>query len=415
MNKIVIVGNGFDLAHDLPTSYSHILNNFWSRLSENCKDEKVQQLVFFNPGFADMLNYENKITCYTDFEERVKLYSEHFNFKITVTPVFSVKHIQGTQVFDFINEFFKIITLSSAKNWVDIENVYFEILKDLIKKNKGKHTYSKGIKELNEEFEQVKILLENYLINEVINKNDFTKSPANSEEILKFFRIHARNLDENKSDNIFVEFPPEDHSELIEYDKKMKAYFDEYNPSGIDFKFPETLFLDFNYTPTVSNYVRQINSMSTMYGGAEYIQIHGRVNTLEDPINFGFGDEMDDDYKSIENENNNDYLKNIKSFQYLHNSNYRRLLNWIETEKFQVYIFGHSCGLSDRTLLNTIFENKNCRSIKLFFHKSDTDDNYTELTHNISRHFNNKPLMRSKIVDKTICVQLPQNVRFRKK
>ncbi|MNT28108.1 hypothetical protein D3C72_1637710 [compost metagenome] len=152
-----------------------------------------------------------------------------------------------------------------------------------------------------------------------------------------------------------------------------------------------------------------------MYGGAEYIQIHGRVNTLEDPINFGFGDEMDDDYKSIENENNNDYLKNIKSFQYLHNSNYRRLLNWIETEKFQVYIFGHSCGLSDRTLLNTIFENKNCRSIKLFFHKSDTDDNYTELTHNISRHFNNKPLMRSKIVDKTICVQLPQNVRFRKK
>ncbi|TXD74537.1 hypothetical protein ESU54_02810 [Aequorivita antarctica] len=84
-------------------------------------------------------------------------------------------------------------------------------------------------------------------------------------------------------------------------------------------------------------------------------------------------------------------------------------------KKFQVYIFGHSCGLSDRKLLNTIFENSNCRSIKIFYHKNGNGDNYTELTQNISRHFNKKALMREKIVDKTLSVELPQNIRFTEK
>lgn len=139
------------------------------------------------------------------------------------------------------------------------------------------------------------------------------------------------------------------------------------------------------------------------------IEIHGSLNDKENPLNFGFGDEMDDDYKTIENINDNEYLKNFKSFQYLQNSYYSDLLKYIDGEKFQVYIMGHSCGLSDRTLLNTIFEHKNCRSIKIFYYqKEDGSDNYTEITQNISRHFNNKKLMREKIVNKTLCEPLPQ-------
>jgi len=90
-------------------------------------------------------------------------------------------------------------------------------------------------------------------------------------------------------------------------------------------------------------------------------------------------------------------------------------LNWVETKEFQVYIFGHSCGLSDRTLLNTIFENNNCRSIKLFYHQKESSDNFIEIMQNISRHFNKKGFMRSKIVDKTISISLPQQIRFNSK
>ena len=136
--------------------------------------------------------------------------------------------------------------------------------------------------------------------------------------------------------------------------------------------------------------------------------IHGELkNATHNKINFGFGDEMDDDYKRIENLDDNEYLKNFKSFQYLQNSNYKKLLDFIDGNKFQVIIMGHSCGLSDRTLLNTIFEHINCRSIKVFYHrKDDGSDNYTELIQNISRHFKDKKMMREKIVNKTLCQPL---------
>ena len=62
---------------------------------------------------------------------------------------------------------------------------------------------------------------------------------------------------------------------------------------------------------------------------------------------------------------------------------------------------GSSCGLSDRTLLNTIFEHDNCRLIKVFYHQDGDKDNFTELVQNISRHFNDKKLMRSKIIHKS--------------
>ena len=39
MNKLVIVGNGFDLAHGLPTSYNYFIDDFWKCLKENYEKE----------------------------------------------------------------------------------------------------------------------------------------------------------------------------------------------------------------------------------------------------------------------------------------------------------------------------------------------------------------------------------------
>jgi hypothetical protein len=93
-------------------------------------------------------------------------------------------------------------------------------------------------------------------------------------------------------------------------------------------------------------------------------------------------------------------------------NNYKRMLDFIENDSFQVQILGHSCGLSDRTLLNTIFEHDNCKSIKVFYHEYQGEngltDNLSDIEKNISRHFHNKPLMRSKLVNRELCKALPQ-------
>ena len=104
----------------------------------------------------------------------------------------------------------------------------------------------------------------------------------------------------------------------------------------------ENLFLDFNYTPTVSNYVQILNDKNNKaYGKSQQIQIHGALSSYDNPINFGFGDEMDENYRLLETKNDNKYLENIKSFMYLNNSNYKKIINWIEVDDFKVFIMGH--------------------------------------------------------------------------
>lgn len=87
--------------------------------------------------------------------------------------------------------------------------------------------------------------------------------------------------------------------------------------------------------------------------------------------------------------------------------NYKRLLEFIDSGIYQIIILGHSCGNSDRTLLNTLFEHENCVSIKPYYyqHKDEKSgeikDNYSEIVRNISRSFTNKKSMRDKVVNKT--------------
>ncbi len=79
-------------------------------------------------------------------------------------------------------------------------------------------------------------------------------------------------------------------------------------------------------------------------------------------------------------------------------------MEFLNSSEYQIFTFGHSCGISDRTLLNTLFEHKNCSSIKPFYYRKDSDNNnYSDIAKNISRNFNNKPIMRDKVVNKEYC------------
>lgn len=405
MNKLIIVGNGFDLAHGLPTSFQNFIDDFWKGLQDNLENDSTRQIVTIDKHHHNFLNYQGlEIKNYSDFIQCLHLYCADHDLNIDSDQLI-VKDKNEVIVFSFENELFRVLSQSSIKNWCDAEKKFYEILRSLVLEKKG--CYQKDIQALNEEFEVIKLLLQEYLKRNVTEEINFSTEPTGNEEVLNFFNVKYNRLNADPDNKIFLEFPPEDHEGLIYDDKELIS---KLGPR------PQSLFLDFNYTPTANNYVKQINSRNeTNYGTASIIKIHGEIDSDTNPIKFGYGDEMDEDYKTIENTGDDYYIDNIKSFQYLHNSNYKKLINWIESRKFQVFIFGHSCGLSDRTLLNTIFQNHNCRSIKIFYHKNEDTDNYTELTHNLSKLFTEKGMMRSKVVDKAICLELPQTIRFKKK
>ncbi len=349
MNRLVIIGNGFDLAHGLPTSYGHFIDDFWRNFKEKVHTEEYQKFIYSDEFYEQYYSNYGEINNFKDFIHSINEFKKN-NTGIYYDPhqiKLENNHSKNRIMFQFKNEFFKIINRKNLENWVDIENVYYEILKEkaLPKLGLNKYSYPNDIIQLNKEFEAVKILLEKYLIEEVVKKYNFNISKSDFHDI--FF---PEILDDLKFDNWKEDFSKID-----------KEYIDELVKNG-NHKFVNLRFLNFNYTPTLSIYY---HFNRNLYNNSEYF-IHGKLNDPNNKINFGFGDEMDEDYKSIENEHDNEYLKNFKSFQYLLNDTYKKLLDFIESEKFEVLIIGSSCGLSDRTLLNTIFEHENCRLIKVF-------------------------------------------------
>ncbi|MBQ0020224.1 MAG: hypothetical protein KBT39_06845 [Bacteroidales bacterium] len=353
MNRLVIIGNGFDLAHGLKTSYNDFVDWYLEKRLKGLRQEltylsKDELCSFTLPReetwHAQMFQFPWE-TGYS-FKNFWKMLEKSDYVKIEYSPLFS-----------------EILKDKAEKGWVDIENEYYRMLKEILKNNES-------CQELNKQLLCLQKHLIEYLSTQKVEKNDVNYQCIILEDI-KEQDISNEGLHKVKED---VEHRKCDPFEMMD-------------PEHI-------MMLSFNYTPTVKLYQNR---------NIEYNFIHGTLDKPESII-FGFGDELDKDYKELQEANDNELLTNVKSVKYLEAPNYRDLLRFIESAPFQVFIMGHSCGLSDRTLLNTIFEHNNCVSIKPFFYrKSDGSDNYLELVQNISRNFTDMKLFRDRVVNKTQC------------
>jgi len=415
MNRLIIIGNGFDRAHGLPTSYSHFINDFWRNIKENYKKKEIKKIVFINDMYYRFLHF-NPINNYLDFIKNLMDYCKEYNYQFddSLQEAY-IKINYNTPIFKFENNFFKLLNQrNSIQNWVDIENEYYKQLKKISKIENSNRNYliskkdsninlsiedyrKEKVEKLNEEFDFVKKMLKKYLINKVNKVYDLERDSSIDNKWVSIYNILKPISIFNNEHKILDEFTSEVDREEIR--NIFSTEDGEKKPTT------QTFLLSFNYTKTIEKYVKVMRDSDL---NVEYNYIHGEIGDLNNPIVFGFGDEMDEHYKFIERIDDNEYLKNFKSFKYLQNSNYNELLKYINSERFQVLILGHSCGLSDRTLLNTIFEHKNCRSIKVYYHERDEYDNYTEIIQNVSRHFNDKKVMREKIVNKALCRPFPQ-------
>lgn len=414
MNRIILIGNGFDLAHGMPTSYRDFLDDFWKRKFEQVNDERKSDYSFSK-------QFEN------DFFIVSKIRPE----SIDVSSYHDVQRLSSSNEIElsFKNIFLqKISEKSYLQNWVDIENEYYELLKKAINE---KADYS--IKDLNRDFEQVKNLLKEYLkkveyefttekrnhskyqIGEKVYSKliwtDFSESAKNEKAEYEFQKV--KTLREKNDSGEVLEVNLSIYEEINQPSDIKHLLLNESGTYDFGGFVGEVLLLNFNYTFTEKLYdspfdFREFNFNPKKDDLANSIHIHGSLNENgSNPVIFGYGDELDDDYQRIEKLNKNEFLENIKSIKYLETANYKKLLEFIESDEYQVFIFGHSCGTSDRTLLNTLFEHDNCASIKPFYHKKeDGSDNYSDIVRNISRNFNSKVKFRDRVVNKTFCQPL---------
>lgn len=427
MNRIIIIGNGFDMAHNLKTGYRDFIDDYWNNVTEKVFGGYDQWLKENWGGMDYFGNYKDEFVGFEKKYGKTEINKSSFPCKKGTlleklyTLIDEYNNDPNTPVtvhLKFKNRFFERISHQcSLVNWVDIENEYYDALKELLQKE-NTQKQNESIRTLNKEFDDVKRLLEKYLT-EITKKTEIAKHQSIQDAFSSFVEfddianckqtvyansifaemVHANTIDEFENDKVvdktYKYCLTENEARIIFIEKKLKdESFKKYH------LLPYTLLLNFNYTQTAKKLYNDHNI-------DEIINIHGELNSENNPIIFGYGDELDDDYNKIEKLQNNDFLENIKSISYHKTRNYRELLNFISLGPYQVFIMGHSCGNSDRTLLNTLFEHDNCISIKVFYRQyEDGADNYIDLIKNISRNFNNKPNMRDIVVNRENCSPL---------
>lgn len=421
MNRIILIGNGFDLAHGIKTSYCDFIDYYWYKTVHSIQEKSTNELFE---------NSEIKINGVPQYCYAEKSYEGLLE---------DLKQTGATV--HFKNQFLEIINnKKQIQNWVDIENEYYELLKNSFKDLNCRY----NISDLNKDFNDIQKLLENHLkeVEEHFKKNfgtspidktlqrdignkiysnfkfkDFSEASINKRAEIEFQKLNQSINDLKIHDVTLNDLSPEKQSlisRLRNNDDALKEIkkllTSDVASNYFDLKPQEILFLNFNYTFTDAYYYQPNDFVhhSNINKSLEIskIHIHGTTNESDgNNVIFGFGDEIDEDYKSIEKLENK-YLDNIKSIKYLETDNYKKLLEFLNLGDYQIYIFGHSCGNSDR-LLSTLFEHKHCASIKPFYHKKDEDnDNYSDIIRNITRNFSNKAILRDKVVNKKYCEPL---------
>lgn len=374
INKLILVGNGFDLSLGLETSYEDFL--FWY----------FKDFVLASFRSKQVLRGDSGNLFYHHYEDELFLLNNKTNYSFTeheldafITAMDSFEKIKnyilkGPQNFNykFKSNLLKKIFENSLQSWVDIEHSYFQLLKECINDRLNKITT------LNQELAQLKGLLHQYL-----NQLDYSNS-LNENFTTRYRTQFSKTIEEHE----IIE--PLGQEEVIVTEK--------------------LYFLNFNYTNTVTNVINSSRLKYMSYlKGISISPIHSSLNKNPEDLIFGYGDEMDLEYKKIEALNDNRYFEGIKSFKYAENSRYRDLLRFLNSDDYQVVIYGHSCGLSDRVMLNEIFEHERCKSIKIFFYDKKE---FVNKTMDISRHFTNNQMMRKKIVEYNENDVIPQFSSF---
>ena len=376
MNRIVLIGNGFDMAHGLKTSYMDFINWYWDKRIDafagnttKVSEDRLCKLTIkdgTNVSCWNVLTFEQSYfrdilgnrTC--SGYEVIKELDKH-------PEVFSI---------DYCPFFRRIMESFETKRWVDIENDYYYMLKKVIGEVSP---IDYTIEDLNEQMGFLQEKLVEYL--RTIEMNRLKKELHHA--MIDFFDPADFSTEGRKmaSENLGLD---------------IKSFAEVRNDYEAQNKLiPERIMLlCFNYTSTAKMY----DNFNIVHN-----YIHGELERPENII-FGYGDELDKDYQGILDRNDNELLKNVKSVKYLETRHYHDMLDFLMSAPFQVLIMGHSCGNSDRTLLNTVFEHENCVSIKPFYYKrADGSDNYLELVQNISRNFTNMRSFRDRVVNKEQC------------
>jgi hypothetical protein len=175
MNRLILIGNGFDLAHGLKTSYHDFILDYLKGCIVAAIEDESNSLTTYNNN--NVLGYSDElIEVFVSKKYKISFPSDSFsnfmNIPKLIDDIKSAKSI--TNILNLTNNAIIIIKHKSdftqslfneciTKNWVDIEGMYYEELKkylkeyNIIKQGSGKVSILvENLKHLNQQLEFIK-------------------------------------------------------------------------------------------------------------------------------------------------------------------------------------------------------------------------------------------------------------------
>lgn len=348
--KILIIGNGFDLYHGLPTRYSDFLffANNWKIFKDEYDKQDKSCAASEGKTIKVRLGGNNNLTEYSllDFASHANLYSEDH-----------IAYLDEHLLNNAWLAYFRKISISGI-NWIDfeaeiqralnqVEIFYCDILQssyNTIPMRKMHDFMKKVVFTFSEKAQKTETGYQP-LTNTVFRPNDWDYDRLNRNKALLLESMKTELDALNKCLNYYLlEFVSAINIGV--YSEQIRDLGDIYLPN-------------FNYTYTYE----------AVYGERALIEhhpIHGEAK--EENLVLGIPDETFP--------NTLDYIYFQKYFQRIQRKTGNYYKKWpvrpahatLEDSPVQVYIMGHSLNKVDKGVLKDFFEEPNVKQIKIFYH-----------------------------------------------
>ena len=369
--NILVIGNGFDVAHGLPTKYQDFLEFVACFQHKFIKKNDTSSSSIFND------------------EKTQKKYEKHFeNMEDNRKEEFS-ELIDGNVWFD---HFFNVYEekLKNKQNWIDFEAEISNVIQELDRIRKELKTIKEEKKETDESIAH-KINNSSSIIYKLPDKLIY-KLPE-QKNVYSEHRLNAiKNIlinDLNRLTRCFELYL----NDYIKYDKC--------TPLPVIISIRADYLINFNYTDTFIKVYSKKNEGSALNEDSPFDYIHGRIRNekelnqkakdelakkIKEDIKIENNEKFKKDYKintcnfvlGIEeylegNEKNkdNEYIEFKKFYQRIYKRTGTKYTNWLRNfaGNINTYIYGHSIATTDGDIINNLIEASNKTII--FYHTQE--------------------------------------------
>lgn len=342
--KILLIGNGFDLAHGLPTSYKDFL--------DFCK--MVRELYTY-PIIDNEYNQKKLIDWNTDKTIKSKLLECYENRKNCFEDKITTQCKELDELYDCIKEnvwinYFLEREKSIGENWIDFESEISNVVQAI--------ETLKGYIERDEDVLKIKDTKQQTLIYFLKIAKKSLQDVFNLKRIDGFIEDISIELDKLiRSLEIYIcEFVNE--IDIIKENDDIKTITPDY-------------VLSFNYSNTYERIYGQSKEVT-------YDYIHGKadIENNVDTCNLVLGI---DEYLEDDKNDKLEFIAFKKFYQRIYKSTDSTYMKWVEQIKkypevnHNLFIFGHSLDKTDRDILKLLICNDNVTT-KIYYYRKNKND-----------------------------------------